>query len=131
MKKMMMDVAYGTKEKGNLWELKSAEYKIPETVEEWVEWLGSEKVVLALETLDQIRRQDVARRAHAGGKNTAGLSDQKIRTEVIPGFKLFDRTRIAAERRPPTVAEAEMVLLANADALRAMIAKAKAMGMEL
>ena len=118
MKTMKMTVSYGSKEKGNAWELKDVEYQIPGTVEEWVSVLTAEKVVLALETFDQIRRQDAARRAHVGGKNISGLSDKRIREEVVPNFKLFERTRIAAQQRDPK----EAILAQSADKAKADLA---------
>lgn len=119
MKEMKMDVAFGSKEKGNLWELKGVVYEVPANIDGWVKWLGEEKVLLTLETYDAIRRQDAARRAHVGGKNTRGFSDQKIRDEVVPNFKLFEKTRISAERRPPTKEEAFATILALPEAERA------------
>lgn len=111
MQTKKMDVTFGTKEKGNLWELKNVEYSIPSTMQEWIETLTEEKCVLAIETLDLIRRQDAVRRAHVGGKNTRGLTDEKCR-EVAREFKLFEKTRVAFERRPPTPEEAIAALLA-------------------
>lgn len=116
-------------ENGQKWELKDVEYSIPETLEEWKEYLGEEKINLTLETYDGIRRQDAGRRAKVGGKTLAPQSDKRIREEVVPNFKLFERTRVSAEKRTPT----EQILAqdpekAKADLL-ALIEQAKKMGL--
>lgn len=126
MKAMKMDCAAGSKEKGNLWELKGVEYKIPTTLKGWIEWLGEDKVLQAVETLDTIRRQDAARRAHVGGKNSGAMSDQRIRAEVVPNFRLFERTRIAAGPRvitPEAATAAIKTQVKDKAALMALIAE--------
>ena len=125
-----MDVSTGKEGEPGYWILKDVEITVPKAHADWARHLTTDKVAEALREYHVIRAQDRMRTAHKGTKLRAGASDAAVRT-VGEDYEYGQRTRIAAERRPPTVAEAETVLLANADALRAMIAKAKAMGMEL
>jgi len=124
-----MKITISTKlENGTKWELKDCEYSIPETLKEWTEYLGEEKIILTLETYDGIRRQDAGRRAKVGGKTLAPLSDWKIRKEIVPGFKLFERTRVSAEKRDPK----EQILAQEREkALADVRAMAEALGISL
>lgn len=110
MKDMKLTVSLGKGDKVT-WQLKDISYRVPTTIEGWTEWIGKDKVQLVLETFDSIRRQDAARRAKLGGKNTAPLSDAKIRTEIVPNFRLFERTRVAATPRIPTPEEAKTAIV--------------------
>ena len=110
MKKSAIDVQYGSKEKGNLWELKNVQIEVPETLKEWEEWITAEKCVRAIETYHYIRLQDFCRRMHNGGKNTKGQKDETIR-ELAKSFRLFENVRVASAPRAMTPAELKAHLM--------------------
>jgi len=130
------NIAYGSAEKGNRWELKDCQYEVPVNVAGFVEHLGEERAYKMLRDYHEIRTQDAARRAHVGGKTIAPMADSAIR-DVVKDFEFGAKTRIVAVKRPPTKEEALAALtgpnVTKADleaAIAALRAAASEMGNE-
>lgn len=110
MENIKVDVMYGSKEKGNAWELKGVEVECPTTLQEWSDWIGLDKVLRMLKTYFLIRLQDFCRRLHAGTKNQAPKKDADILT-LAASFRPFEKTMVLAAPRAMTPAELKAHLL--------------------